>query len=389
MNLRSPLRLVDYYLIEAMASMGATLFLYSVFFWAHGRYGYTSAQNLLLGSCQGLAYVLGSRYGGRLADRLGYGRLLAACLSFTALLLLVGWRVEWSGMPFVVLSLFALWIGPVWPSLEAGILHAPSRLSTPQRLGLYNITWSFAGAVGLFLGSPIFAWQPDAVLWIPACLEGAALAWLWAGLRRAPAPDSLPPPNAHRGDALPKRVKQRFMHIAWLANASSYFYQAGLTALLPFLAAGLGLTPAAGIALSSSLLFARALAFVGFSAWERWHYREWANLVSCLAMPASLAVIFFGSSVPVVLAGFLCMGVTVGLAYYMSIYYTLDFGDEKGKHGGLHESVLGLGMWFGPLVGAVAAHFGGGAVVAQVWLVALGALLCIGGYAALSRKALR
>ena len=53
------------------------------------------------------------------------------------------------------------------------------------------------------------------------------------------------------------------------------------------------------------------------------------------------------------------LGLAVGLTYYGSIYYSLEFGEEKGQGGGRHEAVLGLGILAGPLVGAIATHLTG------------------------------
>jgi len=378
------LRLVDYYLIEAFTSMAATLFLYCVFFWTQWRFEFTNAQNLFLGAAQGLAYVLGARFGGKIADRLGYSRQIGICLGASALVLGLGWTPGWKWTPFAVMILYAVCISPIWPALEAGILHAPGRLSTPRRLGIYNLTWSSASALGFFLGGPLFAWRPASVLWVPAALHAALLAWLlWSAGRYTPtgsAAMSIP----HRGDSVPRAAKRRFMLVGLTANSAAYFLQAGLTALLPHLAARLGLSPAAGIWLASSLLFARAGSFLLFWKWESWHYREWANLVGCFATPICLATVFYGGTVPMVFGGLLGMGFAVGVAYYMSIFYTLDYGEKKGEGGGRHESVLGTGMLAGPLVGALAARYGGGAAVAQLWIIGLGALLSIGGYAAVS-----
>ncbi len=374
------LRLVDAYLVEGFSAMAAMLFLYGVYFWTQTRFGYSGAENLLLGSFQGLGYVLGARYGGRISDRLGYASMLRLCLAGTSLILAAGWIPTWHWTPFVVLPLFALLTGPIWPSLEASVLHAPGRLSTPKRLGLYNLVWSWSGALGLFLGGPLFALRPEAVLWVPSGILLALLGWSTWRLHGGQVEGSSAMEIPHLSDSVPRTTKYRFMLVGWWANAASYFLQAGLNALLPFLALRLAISPAAGIELASSLLFARAVSFFVFWKWEGWHYREWSNVLVCVALPLALAVVFWGPSVPVVLAGLLSLGFVAGLAYSMSIFYTLDYGETKGEHGGLHESVLGLGMLAGPLVGSVAAYAHGDATAAQAWLVGLGALLSIGGY---------
>jgi hypothetical protein len=50
-------------------------------------------------------------------------------------------------------------------------------------------------------------------------------------------------------------------------------------------------------------------------------------------------------------------GGAVGFIYYSSLFYSMDLGDTKGEHGGIHEAVIGLGNCAGPAVGAAALFF--------------------------------
>lgn len=131
------LTLTDYYGIEALNSLGGMLFLYCVFFWARGRYGYSDTENLLLGAVNGLVYIFASVYGGRLADRFGYDRLLCVGVAGLGCVMLTGWLPQWAAMPFVVMVLFTLFQAPTWPALEAAVVHVPGKLKLADRVGLY------------------------------------------------------------------------------------------------------------------------------------------------------------------------------------------------------------------------------------------------------------
>lgn len=383
------LRLLDYYLIEAVSSMAATLFLYCLYFWTQHRFHFSNVENLLLSSTHGIMYVLGARYGGRLADRLGPDRLLAAGLAGMTLLLAVGWLPEARITPFVLVPLYTICLAPTWPALESGILHTPSAWSTPRRLGMYNIIWAFCSAVGFFAGGTLFAWRPDAIVWGAAILHGVELLWLWGNARRHSVSGHAAMAIPHRGDQVPRNVKRRFVGLAWLANALGYFMLHGFSALLPFITQRLGLTPALGIWVASSLLFSRGFAFVLFWRWEAWHYRARASLLALWGTPLLLAVIFISRDLAVVMAALLLMGITLGLSYFTSIYYTLDYGEKKGEGGGLHEAILGAGMSAGPLVGALGACLFGGAAGAQMTLWSLAMLGTLFGTLAFLRGARR
>ncbi len=50
----------------------------------------------------------------------------------------------------------------------------------------------------------------------------------------------------------------------------------------------------------------------------------------------------------------LVFGVSVGLIYYSSLFYSMDVGETKGEHGGVHEAMIGAGIFIGPALGALA-----------------------------------
>jgi predicted MFS family arabinose efflux permease len=50
-------------------------------------------------------------------------------------------------------------------------------------------------------------------------------------------------------------------------------------------------------------------------------------------------------------------GVAAGLIYYSSLFYSMDAGETKGEHGGLHEAAIGAGVFAGPAVGAASLQF--------------------------------
>jgi hypothetical protein len=68
-----------------------------------------------------------------------------------AIVMLTGWLPQWAAMPFVVMALFTVFQAPTWPALEAAVVHVPGRLKLADRVGIYNLSWAFAGPVGFFL----------------------------------------------------------------------------------------------------------------------------------------------------------------------------------------------------------------------------------------------
>ena len=174
------------------------------------------------------------------------------------------------------------------------------------------------------------------------------------------------------GERQPREVKRRFLHAAWVANSLAYFMQGAFATLAPFVGVRLGLSATETIWLVSSLLFARAVSFWVFWKWEGWHYHKGWSLAALGLGPVFLTGMFFGPSAWVVLGCCGGFGLVIGLGYYMSIFYSMDYGPDKGEGGGLHESLIGCGFLAGPLSGAVGLAALGSSAGAQVSVLAVG-----------------
>lgn len=368
--------LAGYYAIEGITSFGCTLFQQGIFFWAAAVHGFTATENLLLGATQGLVYILTAAFGGKASDRWGYDRVLMVAMVGIGLVNVSLWMLPIHAAPFILAALFVAMMGPFWPSLEANVMHVAGTVSVPKRLGLYNLVWSATGALGFFTCGFLVKWRMDAIIWIPGLLMLAQIPLLLGRKAHALAQDGV---DAHAEAGGPDRAtRRRFMHLHWLSNSLGYFMMNGLAALLPMLGERLGLTASGIIWLTCSYLFARALAFLILMLWEGWHYRAGWSLAALLIAPVCLAAMFFAPSAPYVLAAGVVFGFALGLSYSGSLYYSMNYGDSKGEHGGLHEAILGGGILTGPLAGAGASALFG-ATGAQAALVGIAALVSLVG----------
>jgi predicted MFS family arabinose efflux permease len=147
-----------------------------------------------------------------------------------------------------------------------------------------------------------------------------------------------------------------FLRLAWIANPFSYIAIYALLSTMPGLAARFGLSPAEVGLFCSVWLFGRMLAFVWLWHWTGWHYRfRWLG-GGFAALTLSFGAILLAPALWVVVVAQGGFGVACGLTYYSSIFYSMDVGEAKGEHGGLHEAALGAGICAGPAVGAASLH---------------------------------
>lgn len=374
------LRLGEYYFLEGLNSAATTLFFLAIFFWAHARLGFTDADNLLLGSVQGLTYVVFSIIGGRLAERVGYDRIYVRVLALAAFALAL-LLLPATSMTFAVMALYTMAIACTWPALEAAIVHVSGRFSTAQRLAFYNVVWAMTGTAGIFLSGILFRWRAESVILLPLLGHLLQLALL-AGRGRRAAVAAAPDTPAEAPATVHGHVRRspRFLKVAWLGNMLGYLVVSSVSALAPHIGQQLGLDASASIWLVCTLFLARSITFAVLGVWEGWHYR-WSLLIgSILLIPIGLSAVFFSRAVPVVLLTFIVMGWMLGLVYSSSLYYSMDLGENKGETGGNHEAILGGGLFLGPLVGVFGARWLPALAGMPAWQGALGAKLAILGF---------
>ena len=373
------LRLAEYYAIAGVNAVASPLFNCCLVFWTKERLGYTDCDNLLLSAVGGAVYIVAAWRGGKLADTIGYDRFIVVALAIAALCLGVGWLPVWRFTPFVVVALYTVCMAAIWTALEAVTQHAPARLNMPQRAGIYNIIWAVACIMAYLLGGALYRWHPVLAFLVPAALHAGQAGWMLRPVKRRRPRTWIPPDSAHRGDSVATGVKLVFVRTAWVVNGMSYFFSSALAALMPAVGLCLGFSAAQTIWLFCILQVTRLLGFILFWYWERWHYRMvWSVSAAALA-PVGLAALFFAPWLWLVVVALMLLGLTQALSYSISLYYSLDMGGHKGAYSGIHEALIGAGVFLGPLAGVAGSVVVGGTAAAEAVVVALGTAITAAG----------
>ena len=175
----------------------------------------------------------------------------------------------------------------------------------------------------------------------------------------------------------PRRSDARhFLHMAWLANPLSYVAVNTLLPLIPSIAGKFGLSTGVAGIVCSIWMFMRLGAFLFLRSWTKWHYRWSILAVAFILMIAGFIGIILARSVIFLVVAQMCFGAAIGLIYYSSLYYSMMASDNKEEHCGLHEAMIGLGLFVGPAFGAGSLVLLPGAVSGGV--LPVGALLLTG-----------
>jgi MFS family permease len=189
-------------------------------------------------------------------------------------------------------------------------------------------------------------------------LEMGLAIWLEREARRQPAVE-LERPLLHpvrEGYASPISPAI-FLKMAWLANPMAYLALNTVIATIPTLARHFQFTPMQAGFVCSIWLFSRAGAFVFLRLWPGWHYRFRFLAGSHIALILSFAAILLVRDIWVLIAAQIVFGLAIGLIYYSSLFYSMDVGETKGEHGGIHEAAIGAGNATGPAMAAAALAF--------------------------------
>jgi MFS family permease len=348
------------FVLEGLNSLGVTYYFYYLYFYTRERFQFGTLQNLWLAAGLGFLYAFGSMFGGRFAQKFGYFTAIqlgvsAMLISFLACAFVTSWQVV------ILLTMVANFgMSFTWPAIEALASEGELPARLPGVVGFYNLVWSITAAVAYFTGGIMMdKWGPRTIFFLPAGIMAAELAitvLAQIGARRETAhpPEVVRPilhaePEGYKSPIAP----QTFLKMAWIANPMAYIAANTVIPTIPSIAKKLEFTPAMAGFVCSLWLFTRTATFVGLRLWTGWHYRFRFLASTYVAMIISFAGILLAPNQWVLLPSEALFGVALGLIYYSSLFYSMDVGETKGEHGGLHEAAIGFGNGTGPAVAAI------------------------------------
>ncbi|MCC7008310.1 MAG: MFS transporter [Acidobacteria bacterium] len=352
-----------YLALVAAAAIATSYYFNYLFFFLHDRFGFENRENLAVAALHGAIYIVASWQAGRFAERRGFH--LSLRIGFTGLLvcMLIGPFVTRAWLEIALLACYSTSVCFLWPAIEALITEHEPPARVPHMVGLYNCTWSTASAVAYFTGGGLYDWLGKGALFgIPAAVFTAQLgATIWLDRQAqhvvvpaaaAPDPTPHPDPRAYR-QPVPPAV---FLKLGWVANPFSYVAIYTLLATMPSIAERFGLSPARAGLVCSVWLFGRLVAFVALWNWTGWHYRFRFLVGGFATLAVSFVTILLAPAVWMLVVAQITFGLSCGLMYYSSLFYSMDVGEAKAEHGGFHEAAIGVGIFAGPALGSASLY---------------------------------
>ena len=376
------------FVLEGLNSFATVYYFYYFYFFMQTEFGYGNVANLLLAALNGAVYAVMAWQGGRFAQRFGYFTALKVGFTIMATALALGGQLHTAGAHILVMSLAVVGMCFTWPTLEALVSEGESFTGVQRMVGIYNMVWSGTAAIAYFTGGAMLQkLGPKSLFYVPVAIQLAQLGitlWIEAQSRRvAPARDGQSPAPAAEVQLHPVTRTKVFLRLAWLANPFAYIAIQTLIAVIPGIARRLELSTMTAGFCCSLWCFSRLGAFFVLWRWDGWHYRFGWLLASYVALVGTFAGILLSPTLPALLTAQIIFGAVAGLIYYSSLFYSMDLGDTKGEHGGIHEAAIGLGNFAGPAVGAASLYLlphyanSGTVAVSGLLLIGLGGLVAI------------
>jgi len=347
------------FVLEGLNSLSTTYYFYYIYFFAEAKFGFDKLQNLLLAAGLGLSYAAASAIGGKVAQAWGYLPVLGLGSLMMGASQAFGAGADSLAVHLGVMAVAVVGMGMTWPALQALVSEGEERQRLQTMVGIYNLVWSLVGAIAYLTGGALLEAFGLRILFVlPAALNAVQVAIILLLRNRHPASfeavTTLEEPNASAPVAhVPSGIHPKtFLRMAWFANPFAYLTINTVVAFGPAIAKSLSLSPRYAGYFCSVWMFVRTASFLLLWFWPGWHYRFRWMVVAYLGMVATFVLILLSPSVAALVLAQVGFGFSIGLIYYSSLFYSMDVGETKGEHGGIHEAVIGLGSSAGPALGA-------------------------------------
>lgn len=352
--------------LEGLNSFGTVFYFNYLYFLMRDEFGFDNKKNLALASILGLFYACAAWQTGKFAQRHGYfsalktGYIIMAAAFVAGLLLHLYWSVALAQVAVSIVVTLGMCF--IWPTLEAFVSDGETAEGLPRVVGIYNIVWAGTAAFAYFIGGTLIhifgGYNVVFVLPLVVVIAMLALTFWLQGHADEMAREALEAKAAPQPPHQPASPHAKtFLKMAWLANPFAYIAIQTLVAVIPGIAAKFNLSPMLAGFACTLFYIVRVGAFGALWHWTGWHYRFRWLLAAFIVLILSFASVLMSPNLVVLMVAQIFLGAALGLIYYSSLFYSMDAGDTRGEHGGIHEAAIGLGNCVGPAVGALSLHF--------------------------------
>lgn len=316
----------------------------------------------LLGGVSAVGYAIGCLFFGPLSKHSGRRAMtIAAVVGLIICFVLLMFCRSLNALLFLMLAKRFI-VAMYWPALMAWLAD----VSLPQNLGknlcVFNVGWAtgnvvgawMSGHLGEFMAATTGGYNAQACYAASAILCVILLAWLLLV-----TPKAIGIPEEGQGPLTSGGAKL-FLMQGWIAHFAVFCTVALIVFMFPRLAAmpHLQISTSGQSSLHALREIISLLAFVGLYFTSVWHFRFYPVYAGLGCCAAGILLMGFGPNYATVLVAHCLVGLSAGIVYSISQYYSLRLPQEKGKGSAVHEALIGLAYAVGPAIGGLSALIG-------------------------------
>ncbi len=348
--------MLNFYISAFLADLALGAVLLSLPLLLIYKFGASSLTLGLFGALGAFIYSAGVITVGRLSDRFSRKNIIIfGCLLFIIVYSILPF-LQQLGQVFFIYIFGAIAMSMFWPTIQSWLSQGLDKDKLLRSLSTFNVCWSAGLMVGFLSAGFLFSFNAKApfifaVLFIAAVILLLLRQPLISEIRDEPARKVFLETEKDRPESA-----RRFLYIAWCANFVSWFIVGTVRNLFPKLGTELGFSsPAIGFFVFLMILAQTTIFFV-LGRTRKWHYKLFPIILFQAFAVLALILLALTSNIFYFMISMIFLGLSSGMTYFSSIFYSLYGFIDKGKRSGIHEAFLGAGTFCGPLVGGLAAY---------------------------------
>lgn len=319
-------------------------------------------------------YMAMAHFMGRLSDRFGRRPLIIAAPALFTLICLLMAIAEEIKIILGVSVLTGFCLSMFWPSFQAWVVDSHTETGLARNLGSFNMSWTAANLAGPILSGFLYSLNPRLPFFVSAAMAFVLFFLLQASLHDRKTPWERTGRSVDTEEVHDRRV---FLYVAWVANFTAWFIFGNCRYQFPKLARELNISPQIIGLLLGSIGFALFMGFFILRRGERWHFKALHLLGAQTLLGGGILIVLLSSQPILFASAFVMIGTAGSVTHYSSLYYAVHLLKAKGKGSGLHESIVGAGAMLGPILGGIAAQYGGLRAPYLLCLVVLGTAIIV------------
>ncbi len=341
-------KLLRIYIVAFLTGTNLSIVMLSIPLYSIDRFQATSFQLGILGFLLNLAYSLNTFLTGKTGlknKRIHLIKISLITISFLFLSFLILRTFPLVVFFFALYGLFQAW---VWPVLQFSLASFTSE-DLSRILGTYNISWAMGNIIGTTLAGWLYQ-QHYSLPFLTASLFSVISYLLICNL------SIRVPEKAIKKESF-SLSHPYYLKIARLFNFLNFMILGAMLFLFPKLGKNYNFSPSFIGLILSSLFLGRAVFFFLWRILSFWKYRFSVLFLCPFVSLFSLITIGLTHTPLFLVLSFLLIAFSVTLTFSSSLLASIDQKTGKTITSEINESIIGAGLFLGPLVGGVISRY--------------------------------